>query len=61
MKNGGWELSKGAVMSWILFVFILQLAVAGDFDHTLLVYLFGGLMGYNAFKIVDVKGVLGRR
>lgn len=60
-KAGGWELSKGAVMSWILFYYLLRVGQEGMIDAQWLVYMFGGLMGYNAFKLVDLKGTLGRR
>lgn len=61
VKNGGWELSKGSAMSWILFGLILRMAWSGDVGPDLLLYMFGGLMGYNAFKLVDLKGVVGKR
>lgn len=57
-KAGGWELSKGAVMSWILFYQIYKMAGAGTLPPEWIVYAFSGLMGYNAFKLVDLKGIL---
>jgi hypothetical protein len=60
-KNGGWELSKGAVMSWILFYQIYQMGGTGTLPAEWVVYTFSGLMGYNAFKLVDMKGVLNKK
>jgi len=54
-KNGGWELSKGAVMAWALFYEIVRAAHHGAIPHEWLLYAFGGLLGYNAFKLPNLK------
>ena len=56
-KAGGWELSKGAVMSWLLFALIFRQAYHGALPPEALLYCFGGLMGYNAFKLTNLKRV----
>ena len=60
-KAGGWELSKGSVMAWLLFGQVMYLASKGVIPADSLVWMFGGLMGYNAWKLVDLKGALGKR
>lgn len=54
-KAGGWELSKGACMAWILFYEIVRMAHHGALPWETLLYAFGGLMGYNAFKLSNLK------
>ena len=60
-KAGGWELSKGAVMAWILFAQIIRLSQDGFIDGEWVVYTFGGLMGYNATKLLDRRGLVTQR
>lgn len=59
-KKDGWELSKGSVMSWIVLYKMLELVGSGTPIPETLVYMFGGLMGYNAWKVTDVGGALGK-
>ena len=58
-KDGGWELSKGATMSWILFAVICHLAFDGSEIPDPLVWMFGGLMGYNTLKAENLKALRG--
>ena len=60
-KAGGWELSKGAVMAWILFYQIYQMAGSEKIPVEWVIYTFAGLMGYNAWKLIDLKGALGKK
>ncbi len=57
-KNGGWEMSKGATMSWLLLYGIWQAVEAGKLDAVWLVYTFGGTMGYNGLKLADIGGAI---
>lgn len=57
-KDGGWELSKGAVMAWLAFWKLSELVTDGSLPPELYTYMFAALMGYNGFKMVDVKGAV---
>lgn len=59
-KAGGWELSKGAVMSWLLLYACWVSVDAGDLEPHWLIYLFGGTMGYNGLKLADIGGAVSR-
>lgn len=59
-KAGGWELSKGAVMSWLLLYACWVSVGAGDLEPHWLVYLFGGTMGYNGLKLADIGGAVSK-
>lgn len=57
-KDGGWELSKGSVMSWLLLWACYQAVQAGTLEADWLVYLFAGAMGYNGLKLADIGGAV---
>jgi hypothetical protein len=59
VKDGGWELSKGAVMSWVTFGMLMKMASDGELPAMTLLGLFGLLMGYNGFKLVDLSKSIG--
>ena len=61
-KSGGWELSKGAVMSWLLLYACWQATLGPEpsLEGHWLVYLFGGTMGYNGLKLADIGGAVSK-
>lgn len=59
-KAGGWELSKGAVMSWLLLYGCYLAVMSGRLEAHWLVYLFGGTMGYNGIKLADFGGAMSK-
>ncbi len=59
-KDGGWELSKGACMSWLLLWGCWEAVGAGNLEAHWLVYLFGGTMGYNGLKLADIGGAVSK-
>ena len=60
-KNESWELSKGAVMQWVMLVMICFMVLRGAMSTHWLVYAFAGLTGYNAVKLPAVQSVLGKK
>jgi hypothetical protein len=59
-KAGGWEMSKGATMSWLLLYGIWVAVQDGTLGAEWLVYVFGGTMGYNGLKIADIGGAFSK-
>ena len=59
-KDGGWELSKGACMSWLLLYGCWEAVTVGTLEAHWLVYLFGGTMGYNGLKLADIGGAVSK-
>ena len=60
-KEGKWETSKGALMSWIMLAMICFAALDGVLPTPWLVYVFAGITGYNAVKLPAVQSVLGKK
>ena len=59
-KGGGWELSKGAVMSWLLLWIMIDAVATGNLNGEFLFYAWVGTMGYNGLKLTDLGGAIGK-
>ncbi len=59
-KAGGWELSKGAVMSWWLLYTLTEMVADGMLSGEWLFYAWVGTMGYNGLKLTDFGGAIAK-
>lgn len=59
-KDGGWEMSKGAAMSWVLLYNVIQMGLADKLDPKFVFAAWAATMGYNGMKLVDIGGAFSK-
>ena len=59
-KDGEWEMSKGAAMSWVLLAECVRLSFADKLSPEMVLGAWAMTMGYNGLKMVDIGGAVSK-